>query len=52
MLSDKGYDVLAKILVVGDTGVGKTNAILRYCDGVFETHTLSTLGVDFRFKNV
>lgn len=35
ILSDKGYDLLAKILVVGDVGVGKTNTILRYCDGLF-----------------
>jgi len=52
VLSDKGYDVLAKILVVGDVGVGKTNAIMRYCQGVFDTQTLSTLGVDFCFKDV
>jgi|JI6StandDraft_1071083.scaffolds.fasta_scaffold103895_1 Ras-related protein Rab-8A len=52
VLSDRGYDITAKILVVGDVGVGKTNAILRYCNGVFESETLSTLGVDFRFKDI
>lgn len=52
VLSDRGYDITAKILVVGDVGVGKTNTILRYHDGVFHSETLSTLGVDFRFKDV
>ena len=30
------YDFLVKLLVVGDTNVGKTSIVLRYCDGVFE----------------
>lgn len=52
MFSNKGYDMLAKILVVGDVGVGKTNTILRYCDNQFESNTLSTLGIDFKFKDI
>jgi len=26
-----GYDYLAKILIIGDSGVGKTNILLRFC---------------------
>lgn len=52
VLSDRGYDIIAKILVVGDVGVGKTNTILRYCEGTFQSDTLSTLGVDFKFKDI
>lgn len=30
------YDFLVKLLVVGDTNVGKTSIVLKYCDGTFE----------------
>eukprot|EP00750_Incisomonas_marina_P022904 INCI5002.4.p1 GENE.INCI5002.4~~INCI5002.4.p1 ORF type:complete len:206 (+),score=12.30 INCI5002.4:162-779(+) len=44
---------LCKLLIVGDTSVGKTSLMLRYTDGVFTDGTyLCTIGVDFRFKSV
>lgn len=52
VLSDKGYDRVLKVLLVGNVAVGKTNTILRYMRGVFESNTLSTMGVDFEMKNV
>lgn len=30
MKKDQGYDYLIKILVIGDSGVGKTNMLLRF----------------------
>lgn len=35
VLSDKGYDIMMKVLVVGDVAVGKTNTVLRYMRGYF-----------------
>lgn len=45
------YDHLLKLVLVGETGVGKSSILLRFTDGVFEPEsTQSTIGVDFRLK--
>ena len=41
------YDVLYKILVLGEHGVGKTNLVSRYKDDTFTGDMKTTLGVDF-----
>ena len=41
-----------KFLVVGDSGVGKTSLLVRYCDDTFQTDYLSTIGVDFKIKRI
>lgn len=42
----------AKVLLIGDSGVGKTALLQRYIEGNF-IHTLaSTIGIDFRTKLV
>jgi|LakMenEpi02Apr12_1017379.scaffolds.fasta_scaffold01345_2 Ras-related protein Rab-1A len=46
------YDSIFKVIVVGDTGVGKTSILSRLCDGIFESNYRSTLGIDFKIKNI
>ena len=46
------YDHLFKILLVGDTGVGKSSILLRFTDGTFDENQQSTIGVDFGVKPV
>ena len=46
------YDYLFKILVIGDSGVGKSCLLLRFSDDKFNESYISTIGVDFRIKTV
>ena len=41
-----------KILLLGDSSVGKTCFLKRYTDDTFQDAYLSTIGFDFKFKNV
>uniref|UniRef100_G3WVF7 small monomeric GTPase n=1 Tax=Sarcophilus harrisii TaxID=9305 RepID=G3WVF7_SARHA len=50
-LSSSGdfYDVAFKVMLVGDSGVGKTCLLVRFKDGAFLAGTfISTVGIDFR----
>ena len=41
-----------KILIIGDSGVGKTNLLTRYCDDGFKDSYVATIGIDFKIKPV
>ncbi|KAL3226269.1 hypothetical protein MRX96_025178 [Rhipicephalus microplus] len=45
-------DLLFKVLVIGDFGVGKTSLIRRYTEGVFNPAYKITIGVDFSLKHL
>lgn len=47
---DSDYDYLFKILLIGDSGVGKSCLLLKYLDDSFVDSYISTIGVDFRIK--
>eukprot|EP01091_Cochliopodium_minus_P000818 TRINITY_DN10724_c0_g1_i1.p1 TRINITY_DN10724_c0_g1~~TRINITY_DN10724_c0_g1_i1.p1 ORF type:complete len:198 (-),score=36.76 TRINITY_DN10724_c0_g1_i1:107-700(-) len=44
------YDELFKILLIGDSGVGKSCLLLRYTEGSYTDSYISTIGVDFKTK--
>lgn len=43
-------DMLLKVIIVGDSGVGKTNLLTYFCEGVFKENYVATIGVDFKIK--
>ena len=45
-------DVLYKILLIGDSGVGKTSVILRFTKNIFKEEFLNSIGVDFKSKDL
>ena len=48
----KNYDHLFKLLLIGDSGVGKTCILFRFADDQFNTSFISTIGIDFKIKTV
>ena len=47
----KGYNMIFKIVLIGDTSVGKTNILSKYLKGEFDPKSKSTVGVEFGVKN-
>ncbi|KAM6961300.1 ras-related protein Rab-15-like [Aplochiton taeniatus] len=48
----KQYDVLLRLLLLGDSGVGKTCLLCRFTENEFLSSHISTIGVDFKMKTV
>lgn len=44
------YDFLFKILLIGNSAVGKSSLLLRFADNVFNESFLPTIGVDFKIR--
>lgn len=47
-----GYDYLFKLLLIGDSGVGKSCLLLRFADDSYTDSYISTIGVDFKIRTV
>ncbi|CAD7923954.1 unnamed protein product [Amoebophrya sp. A120] len=41
---------ILKLLLIGDSGVGKSSLLMRYCDDEWSSTYLSTIGIDYRVK--
>jgi len=46
------YDYMAKVVILGDSAVGKTNILLRYTSMEYKPTHLATVGVDFKIKTL
>ena len=46
MINDN--NILVKIILLGDSGVGKSSIMIKFSDYMFNEYTNSTIGVDFR----
>lgn len=48
----KEYDYFFKLVIVGNTAVGKSALLLRFSDDTFSDSYMTTIGVDFRFRTL
>lgn len=46
------YDYLCKVILIGDSGCGKTSVLGRFTDDVFTESFVATIGVDFKIKTL
>jgi len=46
------YDYVFKLLLIGDSGTGKSSLLLRFTTNDFNNQHLATIGVDFRIKTI
>lgn len=44
------YDYLVKLLLIGDSGVGKSSLLIKFTDDKFSGHITQTIGMDFKVK--
>lgn len=45
-------DLFIKILLLGDTGVGKSSLMAAYAEGEFPTNMVGTAGIDHKIKTI
>lgn len=46
------YDMVFKVLLIGNSSVGKSSLLLRFADNIFNESFLPTIGVDFKIKTI
>ena len=50
--NDEVWDFLFKLVMIGDSGVGKSNLLNRYTKNEFSLETKATIGVEFATKSI
>lgn len=52
MAEQSNYDYLFKIVLIGESGVGKSNLLSRFTRNEFNLDTKSTIGVEFATRSI
>merc|ERR1711931_530461 len=50
--ADQNFDYMFKLLIIGNSAVGKTSFLFRYADDSFTSAFVSTVGIDFKVQTV
>ncbi len=50
MSDSQEYDYLFKLILIGNSSVGKAELLLRFTEDIFDNNYVPTIGVDFVFK--
>ncbi|XP_069023242.1 ras-related protein Rab-3D-like [Embiotoca jacksoni] len=50
--ADQNFDYMFKLLIIGNSSVGKTSFLFRYADDSFTPAFVSTVGIDFKVKTI
>ncbi|CAD5113390.1 DgyrCDS2562 [Dimorphilus gyrociliatus] len=50
--ADQNFDYMFKLLIIGNSSVGKTSFLFRYADDKFTQAFVSTVGIDFKVKTI
>ncbi|RDX86479.1 Ras-related protein RABA1f [Mucuna pruriens] len=50
--ADEDYDYLFKVVLIGDSGVGKSNLLSRFTKNEFSLESKSTIGVEFATRSI
>lgn len=46
------YDHLIKLLIIGNSGVGKSSILLQFVEKTFTDNFISTIGIDYRVRSI
>ena len=49
-MAEEDYEMMVKVILIGDSAVGKTNIMGKYLKGVFNENSKATVGVEFGSK--
>ena len=49
-MSEEEYEMMVKVIIIGDSSVGKTNIMSKYLKNIFNEDSKATVGVEFGSK--
>ena len=52
MTNNQEYDYLFKLLLIGNSSVGKSSLLFRFVENVWDDNFVPTIGVDFVIKYI
>lgn len=50
-MAGKAADLHIKLMLIGDSGVGKTSMMVRFADRTFDTNNTPTIGIDYKIRH-